>query len=83
MELAHQTPTREMLAVSVETKPRATVSEPRLLFNMDELHLRDGEPLPDGGWIAVQQGPEEYGEQQIAVVQNWFVELEHALASQR
>jgi Tol biopolymer transport system component len=83
MALTYVTPTRDLMMVSVESEPRLVVSEPRLLANLSELHLEDIEPLPDGGWIAVRQGPEEYETQEIHVVQNWFVELERKLATSR
>jgi Tol biopolymer transport system component len=83
MELTYVTPAQDLMRVAIQTGPQLVVSEPILLTHLPELHLVSSEPLPDGGWIAVQQGPEEYEARQINVVQNWFVELAHKLASSR
>ena len=79
MELIYVTPTVDAMRVPIATEPRFVASEPELLGHLSELHLVDFEPLPDGRWVAIQEGPEEYATARFNVIQNWHLELEQKL----
>ena len=65
----------DMMAVSIGGAPRASVGEPRRLFDAGELRLRRTATLPDGRWLAIQRSEEEAQERRIRIVQNWYDEL--------
>jgi serine/threonine-protein kinase len=65
----------DVMAVSIGGASRASVGEPRRLFDAGELRLLSVAALPDGRWLAIQRSEEEAQERRIRIVQNWFDEL--------
>ncbi len=72
----------DMMAVSISGAPRASVGEPRRLFDAGELRLLRAATLPDGRWLAIQRSEEEAQERRIRIVQNWFDELRRLVPAQ-
>jgi serine/threonine-protein kinase len=68
------------MAVTITTTPQVTVSEPHLLYDFVERRLQWLDLLPDGRFLAVQGGEEEYGAPEIRVVLNFHEEIRRKFA---
>ena len=73
----------QMVAVTITTELGLTVSDPRPILNAKALRLYGKAgvlPLPDGRWVAIQEGEEESAPTRIDVVLNFQEEIKRKFA---